>query len=185
MADGIVQKATQALTVLGLVALPAYGGQLASAAAKAKIDSLRSKAAGSMFVEFLVDLGGGLLVGALELGAAAMLGSKGAVMRVLPYAGGGAILGATLPVFDRVVDKFVKHLVGGAVDVGADAAAAPAPGGRRRTSTTLRALPGGAARDNVYERSRKLRVPGGGMTIESNQATPVPLSTRLVVPARR
>lgn len=191
MANGILQKATQAVTVIGLVAVPAFGGQFVSAAAKAKVTKLRNAAAGSRAVEFFVDLGGGVLAQALPLGLAAAIGMKGSVLRALPFTLAGVVMGALLPIVDTGIDKWVRALIGGTDDAaGADAAdASTTPGGPRRMhgtrrSSTLRALPGGK-RDTVYQRSKSMRVPGGGVTVEANQAEPVALSRRLRVPPRQ
>jgi hypothetical protein len=188
MASEMLKKAAQTITVLGLVGVPAFGGQFASAAAKAKLVSLRNQAAGSRFVEFLVDLGGGVSIGLPVLGVAALVGSKGASLRALPFVCAGIVACGLLPLVDSGVDGWVRHLIGAGDDADA-ASTSTTPGGRRqrrpaKRTTTLRPIPGGA-RDNVYSRSKQLRVPGGGMTVEANQAQPVPLSRRLRVPPKR
>jgi len=100
------------LVAAGLVAGPAFGGQLVSAGAKAAFPSLANATAGSRVAEFFADLGGGAVVGALEVGIAMLISGKGSVSRVLPFAIGGAVIGAALPVADDLVDSAVSEMFG-------------------------------------------------------------------------
>jgi hypothetical protein len=133
-------------TTLATVAVPALGGQLASAAGKALLPGSIGK-----MPNMLADAVGGGVVGALTLGVVFALGGKGAAMRAIPFVAAGAALGVGLPYVDDVIDAMVAGILGApTVAAAASAAAVTAPGGVRR-------IPGGVPRTQALGGT----IPGG------------------------
>lgn len=131
----IASAAKQTVGTLAAVAVPAFGGQLVSAVAKAKAPGL----VGGL-PDIAVDAGGGVIASALTLGVAYALGGKAAAMRAIPFVGAGLIMGVALPKVDDVIDGAVKAAVGAG---GAAPAALPAAGANAKPGG-FRVVPGGA-----------------------------------------
>lgn len=152
----------------GLVAAPAFGGQLVSAGAKAAFPSLASATAGSRIAEFFADLGGGAVVGALEVGLAVLISGKASASRVLPFAIGGAVIGAALPVADDLVDSAVSKMFGAPAPLAQLQAAARKQLAPANTMSTARLAmarkPGGV--DAMPSQGFGGLVPGGAMAVQ-------------------
>lgn len=94
----------------GLVAAPALGGQVVSGLAQLWSDTIAEFAMDSDFGQFVVDLGGGAIVGIAETMIAGAIGGKGLAAQVAPFAVAGALLGASLPLIDSAAKSIVGSL---------------------------------------------------------------------------
>lgn len=100
----IGQQVQKSATVIGLVALPAFGGQVVSELAKDAI--------GADLPDMVYDAAGGTLVAAAELGALYAIKGKATAMQALPFAAAGAAMCALLPALDGMVGSAVAKLTG-------------------------------------------------------------------------
>ena len=110
-ADSIGTSLMKGGVVLGLVAVPAFGGQVLSAVAKAKIDMVGDLAE-SALGEILVDGVASAAIAGVELGIAAAMGGKKGFGKTLPFALGGVLMSALLPALDRGIDAVVGDAFG-------------------------------------------------------------------------
>jgi hypothetical protein len=101
--DGVGTKLLKSLVVLGTVGVPAFGGQVLSALLQKHVGFVR-EAGSSTLGEALVDGGSGAVLGALEVGAAFLIGGKDEALRTLPFALGGAAMCGALPLVDKGID---------------------------------------------------------------------------------
>ena len=97
------------LVAAGLVAVPAFGGQVVSGLLQAMFDEVAAFALDD-FGQAVVDLGGGLIVGAIEVGIASAIGGKRLAAQTAPFAVAGAVLGAAVPLMDKAAKSIVSSL---------------------------------------------------------------------------
>lgn len=155
--DSIGRSLMKGGVVLGLVAVPAFGGQVLSAVAKAKVDMI-GDLADSAIGEILVDGVASAAIGAVELGVAGLMGGKKGMIKALPFALGGVFMSALLPALDRGIDAVIGDALGD--DDPPPATAKKLPGGAPDLGYSL---PGGSP-ELGYS------VPGGASSTRGNAA---------------